>query len=222
VTSVLGGLVAAVRTLSVIPLPGREAASMSAALPWFAVVGAALGAILFGVSALASVPTIGGWAEAGTLAVVIGGIVLTGGLHLDGLADWTDALGGATAGRRLEIMKDPRVGAFGVLAVVAILLCKWVALVRLSEFGAPWVVTAYVVSRTAMVDLAVALPYARKEGGRRSPSSKTPAPGTAPSAGFRRWPSSSPSAAPPALSHWYWDGRSRDFSARGAGGGSAG
>ena len=97
--------------------------------------------------------------------MVVGGIVLSGGLHLDGLADWADSLGGASAERRLAIMKDPRVGAFGVLALMAILLAKWVALVRLGEFGAPWVVTAYAVSRTAMVDLAVALPYARKEGG---------------------------------------------------------
>ena len=62
-------------------------------------------------------------------------------------------------------MKDPQVGAFGALAVVAVLLCKWVALTRLAEFGMLiWIVTAYVVSRTMMVDLAVRLPYARKEG----------------------------------------------------------
>ncbi len=161
----LGGLIAAVRTLSVLPLPGRAAEPMSAALPWFAVVGAALGAVLYGISALAAWPTIGGWPEVAALAVVIGGAVLTGALHLDGLADWADTLGGASAERRLEIMKDPRVGAFGVIAVVAIVLCKWVALTRLGPSGALWLVSAYAVSRTAMVDLAVRLPYARAEGG---------------------------------------------------------
>ena len=161
----LGGLVAAMRTLTVVPTPGRAVEPISAALPWFAVVGAALGVILYGISALAGSPTIGGWPEAAALAVVVGGIVLTGALHLDGLADWADALGGASAERRLEIMKDPRAGAFGVLAVVAIVLCKWMALTRLGPSGALWLVTAYVASRTVMVDLAVRLPYARPQGG---------------------------------------------------------
>ncbi len=164
-TAALGGLLGAVRTLSVLPLPGRAVEPMSATLPWFAVVGAALGAVLYGISALAGSSMIGGWPEIAALAVVIGGALLTGGLHLDGLADWADTLGGASAERRLEIMKDPRVGAFGVIAVVAIVLCKWVALTRLGPAGALWLVTAYAVSRTAMVDLAVRLPYARAEGG---------------------------------------------------------
>ncbi len=164
-SGVLGGLVAAMRTLSVVPIPGRAVEPISAALPWFAVVGGALGGVLYGVFALAGSPTIGGWPEVAALAVVVGGIVLTGALHLDGLADWADALGGASAERRLEIMKDPRTGAFGVIAVVAIVLCKWVALTRLGPVGGLWVVTAAAASRTVMVDLAVRLPYARKEGG---------------------------------------------------------
>ena len=61
----LGGLIAAVRTLSVLPLPGPAAAPASAALPWFAVVGAALGAILYGGHLLVSASMIGGWPGGG-------------------------------------------------------------------------------------------------------------------------------------------------------------
>ena len=48
--------------------------------------------------------------------------LLTGALHLDALADTADALGGATRERRLEIMRDHAIGAFGAVALVVVLL----------------------------------------------------------------------------------------------------
>ena len=87
------GLNTAIRTLSILRPPGREAEPKSSALPWFAIVGGVLGLILYGISLLADLLTHGGWPEGTAAAVLVSGIVLTGGLHLDGLVDWADALG---------------------------------------------------------------------------------------------------------------------------------
>src|SRR6266540_7064637 len=65
---------------------------------------------------------------AGIITLVVW-VALTGGLHLDGLADCCDGLfASASAERRLEIMKDPRVGAFGVIGLILILFLKAAAL----------------------------------------------------------------------------------------------
>jgi adenosylcobinamide-GDP ribazoletransferase len=103
--------------------------------------------------------------------MLIAGSFLTRGLHLDGLADFTDALGGSRdRERRLAIMKDTHVGAFGAIALVLLLLAKWLALTRLVASGtAVWVILVLVISRTMQVDLAVSLPYARAGGGTAHP-----------------------------------------------------
>lgn len=163
----LKGLATALRTLSILPLPGKGAEEMASALPWFAVAGCILGFILYGVALLADLVTLGSWPQGTATAVLIGGVLLTRGLHLDGLADCADGFYGAwDRERALAIMKDPRVGTFGVAALVIVLLARWVALARLVASGlAFWIVGAYIVSRLAMVELAVWLPYARPEGG---------------------------------------------------------
>jgi adenosylcobinamide-GDP ribazoletransferase len=92
--------------------------------------------------------------------------LLTGGLHLDGLADSADGL--LVAGsreRRLEIMRDPRLGTFGVVALVLVLLADVAVLQRLGVHAAlPALVAAGAFSRLAMLAVLVALPYVRTEG----------------------------------------------------------
>jgi adenosylcobinamide-GDP ribazoletransferase len=163
----LRGLVTALRTLSILPVPGKGAEEMAASLPWFAVAGCILGLILYGIALLVDLATAGAWPEGTAAAVLIGGAALTRGLHLDGLADCADGFYGSRERERtLAIMKDPHVGTFGVVALVAVLLVRWVALARLAAAGLVfWIVGAYIVSRVAMVGLAVWLPYARPEGG---------------------------------------------------------
>jgi adenosylcobinamide-GDP ribazoletransferase len=167
----LRGLITAIRTLTILPVPGRDAEKMSASLPWFPVVGLLLGAILYAAArgALALSPLV--WPEAVGILVVVGGAVLTRGLHLDGVGDWADGFWGARdKDKVLAIMKDPRSGAFGVIAIVSILLSQWVCVTRLAGAGGlGWIVAAGVISRTIQVDLAVAHPYARAEGGTAAP-----------------------------------------------------
>lgn len=164
------GFVSAIRTLSILPMPGRDAERMSDALPWFPLVGCLLGVIFWGLARTSGLVP-GGWPEGAAGIVIIGSVLLTRGLHLDGLADWADGFGGGWERERtLAIMKDSHVGAFGVVALVLILLTRWVALSRLIETGSfHWIVSACIVSRTIMVELAVCFPYARAEGGTAGP-----------------------------------------------------
>jgi adenosylcobinamide-GDP ribazoletransferase len=109
----------------------------------------------------------GTWPAGSAFAAVFVGVALTGALHMDGLADWADAFGCmGDREKRLAVMKDPRAGPFGVVAIAVSLAAKWIAVTRLAEADAMiWVVAAYVVSRAMQVELASSLPYARAEGG---------------------------------------------------------
>ncbi len=166
------GLVTALRTLTILPVPGKEAQRASSSLPWFPFVGALLGAVLWALPALwAALFRVVAWPGGMALAVLAVWTVITGGLHLDGVADWADGFFGSRDRQKtLTIMKDPRVGAFGVIALVLVLLAKWAALERLVGGGAEdmlaaWLVAVLASSRAVQVDLAASLPYARPEGG---------------------------------------------------------
>jgi len=159
-----GGLVTALRTLSILPVPGREAERFSDSLYWFPITGFLLGVLQAGLGYTGNTF---GWPELSSLLVVLGGIALTRGLHADGLADFADGFwGGKTREAALRIMKDPQVGSFGVLALVAVMGMKWVLLLQLLHHDAfNWIVAGTVLSRWVMVPLAVMLPYARTGGG---------------------------------------------------------
>lgn len=103
-----------------------------------------------------------GWAAALVLMVQA---ALTGGLHEDGLADTFDGMeGGRSRERRLEIMRDSRIGSFGALALLLVTLARWSALVVLLPLD-PWSVLAVAaLSRAAMAVLMAALPPARADG----------------------------------------------------------
>jgi len=161
-------LITAFRTLTILPLPGKDAERFSSALFFFPVVGGLVGLLTaltgWGVGHWL------GWPLGAGVAAVALSTVVTGGLHLDGLADGFDSLGGRTRERKLEIMKDPRVGSFGVMALVIVLLAKFVSFYRLSEAGHyAFMVLPFIASRTLQVAPVVWLPYARAEGGTGKP-----------------------------------------------------
>lgn len=156
------GLVTAFRTLSILPVPGQDAEDYASSLPWFPVVGFVLGTVLV-LFAILFNPLPPG-AAAGLLLLL--GVIVTRGFHLDGLADCADGFGGGyTKERILEIMKDSATGAFGAIAISLSLLLKWIALTQLLITGNLIVILlAYTFSRSVLVDLMVRFRYARKNG----------------------------------------------------------
>jgi adenosylcobinamide-GDP ribazoletransferase len=145
----------AIAFLTVLPVGGGRL-SPRAAL-FFPVVGAALGAVVGLVALNGVVPPL----VAAALAVALE-VVLTGALHLDGLADSADGLAGRDRERALAIMRDHAVGAYGASALTLALLAKTAALAEHDELLP--IVAAYALSRAAPLPLASALPYARADG----------------------------------------------------------
>lgn len=91
---------------------------------------------------------------------------LTGGLHLDGLADSADAwLSGANKDRSLEIMKDPRCGTAAIVTLICVLLVKFTAISAILENGQHWyLILIPVLGRTSALVLFLTTPYARTQG----------------------------------------------------------
>jgi adenosylcobinamide-GDP ribazoletransferase len=92
-------------------------------------------------------------------------VMLTGGFHEDGFADACDGLGGGwTRQRVLEIMKDSRLGTFGVLGLLLALASKVALLSELNPQSVPWaLVVGHGFSRFLAVCLAYGLPYVGRE-----------------------------------------------------------
>jgi adenosylcobinamide-GDP ribazoletransferase len=129
---------------------------------WFpivgALIGAAVGLVWWGANELWS-PLV-----AATLAVAAD-VALTGALHVDGLADTADGvLPHLDRQRRLEVMTEPDVGAFGVTAVVLTLGLRVAVLASLAPDPA-LLAALWCTSRTVMAVAARTIPYARSEGG---------------------------------------------------------
>jgi adenosylcobinamide-GDP ribazoletransferase len=100
--------------------------------------------------------------------LLLGGLaMMTGGLHLDGLADTIDGLsGGYSREETLNIFKDPHVGTMAVVGVVLVLMLKYASLNALPDDAMlPTLVLMSTLSRFSMVQLASFSPYARASGG---------------------------------------------------------
>src|SRR6266478_8835887 len=91
---------------------------------------------------------------------------LTNGFHEDGLADSFDGFGGGwTKDRVLEIMRDSRIGTYGTLALIFVILGKLTFLSLLPQGQIwRWLIVAHTASRWTILQLCACLPYARAEG----------------------------------------------------------
>lgn len=136
---------------------------LTAASAWFPAVGGLVAAV-----GIATRWALGPWigTAAATVAAVLATVVVTGAFHEDGLADSADGLwGGATAERRLEIMRDSRLGTYGTTALVGDLGLRVALLAPLSvEDFARAMLAAHVVGRLAPLVLVTWLPPARADG----------------------------------------------------------
>lgn len=162
----LFGLVLALQFLTRIPIP--------IASPWtpetrrwavraYPLVGLLIGSVLVLLAfAMQNVP-----APITALALLSLWVALSGGLHLDGVMDIADALGSnQPLTRRWEIIKDPQIGSFGMLALVFLLAWKGVLLWALLTYQAPlwWLLVVPALGRWAGVALLVLTPCAQQKG----------------------------------------------------------
>ncbi len=156
----------AFRFLTRLPLPGvaLSGADLGRSCAWFPLPGIAMGLAVAGAARAAGPhlsPALLGVLATATMAA------MTGGLHLDGVADVFDGLGGGHGDRErtLQIMRDSRIGAFGAAALALVLAMKAAAFADLFARGDPWpAVAAPAVARFAAVPLVVLFPSARDDG----------------------------------------------------------
>ncbi|HEX9776179.1 MAG TPA: adenosylcobinamide-GDP ribazoletransferase [Actinomycetota bacterium] len=157
----MGGFLGAVSLLTRVPTRAGE--DTARATVWIPVVGALVGLAVAGV--FVALDLLLSSLVAALLAIAAG-VLLTGALHEDGLADVADAFGaGADRGRTLEIMKDPRHGTYGVLALVLSIGVRAAALAALSPRNAMVALpVAHALARAGSVALMWALPPAGAGG----------------------------------------------------------
>ncbi|WP_029353759.1 adenosylcobinamide-GDP ribazoletransferase [Bosea sp. 117] len=169
----LRALPATLRFLTRLPIPAlpfedapHAAPSVERMAPSFPLAGALIGTVGAAVLAIAHAAGLGGFLSA-TLALATLAAI-TGGFHEDGLADMADGLGGSSPSRRLDIMKDSRLGSFGVLALIFAFALRLGALEGLTGAGigtaAAGLIAASAVGRVGGLWLLFALPPARGNG----------------------------------------------------------
>jgi adenosylcobinamide-GDP ribazoletransferase len=160
-----GPIAGSIGFLTVIPVPhvAMSPTLTERSLALFPLIGALIGALLGGLAI-----GLDHILPAGPVAALLiaGGALLTGGLHLDGLMDTADGIfGGRSPEQRLTIMRDSRVGAFGVMAGGVALLGQFACLSELTghaRFTA--LVVAATMSRWAMLMALAIFPAARTAG----------------------------------------------------------
>ncbi len=181
-SSHIQSLIAAIRFLTLIPIPipipaashqqgdtenEAEEFAIPKMMPWFPAVGALIGVILLVAGWISGVF----WGEAArAVVIVVVWAIVTAGFHLDGLSDTFDAvMSWRPQARKLEIMKDSRIGVMGALALIAVLLlkCVWLYDVSSGEGGVGWwqaVLLAPIIGRWANLCGIFWFPAAREGG----------------------------------------------------------
>ena len=136
------------------------AGELGRAVAFFPLVGLALGGVFYGlVSGLRLAFPL----PVTAIFILTAWILLTRALHFDGFLDTCDGLfGGFTPERRLEIMRDSRVGTFGVAGGGLLLLAKYAAILSLPQLSG--LVLAPVLGRWVLSIAIFAYPYAREKG----------------------------------------------------------
>lgn len=157
------GFWAALQFLTILPTPpGRRgtAKTCGESLAYFSLVGLIIGAILLGFhyGLRLILPS----AVVNAL-VIVALVVLTGAHHLDGLMDTFDGvIAGKTKRERLAIMSDTRIGTFGIISAILVLLVKYISLSSASIL--PALLLMPTLSRWTMVNAVFLFPYAKRSG----------------------------------------------------------
>ena len=153
----------AIAFLTVLPVVPRGEAQMGPARAYFPLVGLALGGILAGIDLVLgqALPPL-----AMSALLVVALLVLTRAIHTEGFLDSCDGLfGGYDRARRLEILRDPHVGAFAVLGGASLLLLKWSLIAGIPDEARTALLVLFpCLSRFGMLAAMGAFPYARQQG----------------------------------------------------------
>jgi adenosylcobinamide-GDP ribazoletransferase len=151
-----------IRALGFLTVVGRSTPPDRSTVEWFPLVGVAVGAVVGGI-----------WLGAGHLwprglaaaVAVVADLAITGMLHFDGVIDTADGvLPHLDRERRLSVMTEPTVGAFGVAAGIAVLLLRWASLAAMAP-KVLLIAALWCMARTVMAVTVRAVPYAREGGG---------------------------------------------------------
>lgn len=164
----------AIQFFTRIPVPawvGHQPQQLNRAARYFPLVGVVVGALSAATLLLAA------YVLPLTLAVGLSmafGILITGAFHEDGLSDFADGLGGGfTREKALAIMKDSRIGAYGAIALILVLLMKYQALLQLcdahsSKLVAAALIAAHATSRLMAASLIATQRYIRDDDSARA------------------------------------------------------
>lgn len=159
------GFYAALLFLTRIPLPQvkLDENKIASALPFFPLAGAVIGGILTLIYIIGQI-ILPKQVLAGIIVVI--SIIITGGMHLDGFADTLDGLFCfGDREKKLTVMKDSRIGAYGVIGLISVILLKYLLISSLSkEYLIPALIGFPVLSRWMMTFAIVFYPYAREKG----------------------------------------------------------
>lgn len=160
-------LIAAIQFLTICPFVARVRCcerDLGRSVPLFPLVGILLGAV---VAALSCGVNVLFPALLASVLVVVALIGVSGGLHMDGLADTADGFFSSRPRERiLEIMKDSHTGAMGVIAIVCVICLKIAALASVpTGLWWPTIFLMPLAGRCALVIHLAVLPYARAGGG---------------------------------------------------------
>ena len=156
----------AIQFLTIVPLPFSvkcDERDLGRAMALFPLAGLTLGGVLVGIDYLLSafLPR-----QVGDLLLVVALAIITGALHLDGLADVCDGLAARGGKERfLAVMKDSRTGAAGAVALILALLLKYEALLNIpADMKRPALFCFPMLARFAQVQMAVGASGARNDG----------------------------------------------------------
>ncbi len=158
--------------LTAIPLSRRHhkptASELARSMRWYPLVGFIIGALLVAADQLLALAFAQPVRDVLLILLVI---LVTRGLHQDGLADTLDGMaGGHSPEERLAIMRDPRIGVFGALGLLVSLGLRYAGLMALPQgTRIPVLLCMPALGRWSMVIAAHTAPYARKEGGLGEP-----------------------------------------------------
>jgi adenosylcobinamide-GDP ribazoletransferase len=162
------GFLTALEFLTVLPISRKRGPTsdeeLGLAAAFFPLIGGLIGVLLVFLNAVSLIilPR-----QVTDLILIITLILLTGGLHLDGLADSADGFFATRDRKRvLDIMRDSRLGSMGVVAIFLCLLLKYLGLTNIPSSSKPYaLILMPLFGRWSMVHLAFLSPYARESSG---------------------------------------------------------